>query len=115
MEKSGNRALAEMATMMEGAARRFSLPGNPIELKGTRLDGSPFDWAAYKGKVVLVDFWTASDPLCRIEIANAKKNYLLYHDRGFEVVGVNLDKDRQEVEEFLLTLLIAAILRRGRE
>ena len=102
MAKSDKPELSAMAEMMEGAARRLSLIGNPIELKGTRLDGSPFDWTAYKGKVVLVDFWTTWCPWCWPEIGAAKKNYALYHDRGFEVVGVNLDEDRQKVEAFLV-------------
>ena len=37
-------------------ARRLDLPGKPFELTGTEMDGSKFDWAKYRGKVVLVDF-----------------------------------------------------------
>jgi len=98
MVKSEDRGLSATAKMMEGAARRLSLVGKPIELKGTKLDGSPLDWAAYRGKVVLIDFWTSWCPWCWPEIAAAKKNYALYHDRGFEVIGVNLEEDRQKVE-----------------
>ena len=30
------------------------LLGSPIEIKGKTLDGKDFDWASYKGKVVLI-------------------------------------------------------------
>ena len=45
---------------MEGAARRLALVGTPLELEGTKLDGTPLDWKAYRGKVVLVQFWTSA-------------------------------------------------------
>ena len=35
--------------------RRARLMGNTMEVKGTLLDGSKFNWDSYRGKVVLVD------------------------------------------------------------
>lgn len=32
-----------------------------------------------------------------------KKNYELYHDKGFEVVGISVDNDRDALEKFLET------------
>jgi len=59
------------------------------------------DTKAYQGKVVLVSFWTTSSPECEPELTNTKRTYSLYHDRGFEVVTVSLDEDRQELEQYL--------------
>jgi peroxiredoxin len=77
------------------------LIGQGIEFQGHKLDGSPFDAAACQGRVVLVGFWAAWCRHCLPEITNTRRNYQLYHDRGFEVVAVSLDQDRQRLEQFL--------------
>jgi WD40 repeat protein/peroxiredoxin len=99
--KSEYESSAEIAKKMQGIARRLALVGKEMEFQGHRLDGTPFDSSVCQGKVVLVDFWTAWCPYCWPEITNARRNYRLYHDRGFEVVAVNLDQDRQKLDEFL--------------
>jgi peroxiredoxin/regulation of enolase protein 1 (concanavalin A-like superfamily) len=121
LESSGNLALAAQAYAdfarlvgqskdeklsarrhtLEGAVRRFGLPGKEMRLEGTKLDGSTFDGSAYRGKVVLVYFWTSGSDVCRAELASVKRDYQLYHDRGFDVVGISTDGDRQALEEFL--------------
>jgi thiol-disulfide isomerase/thioredoxin len=101
LAKSKDEQMAMIGAKMEGAARRITLVGKPMEVTGTQLDGAKFDWAKYRGKVVLIDFWATWCGPCRAEVPNVKKNYREYHDRGFDVVGINLDDEREDVEKYL--------------
>jgi thiol-disulfide isomerase/thioredoxin len=56
------------------------------------LDGKPMSVAAYKGKVVMIDFWATWCPPCRAEAPNIAKTYQKYHDKGFEIIGISLDR-----------------------
>ena len=100
-EKSKNRQIAEYAETFKGVLRRLSLPGNPIEFRGVLAGGEKFDPKTLEGKVVLVDFWATWCGPCREELPNVKQNYEKYHGQGFEVVGVTLDDDLEQVTKFI--------------
>jgi thiol-disulfide isomerase/thioredoxin len=99
MEKSENPAFVKRAAKMIGAARMLRLPGKQIEVFGTSPDGSEFSWASYRGKVVLVDFWASWCGPCIGELPNMKRNLTRYGDKGFSIVGINLDSTRNAFEK----------------
>jgi thiol-disulfide isomerase/thioredoxin len=78
-----------------------SLVGKPIELTGVTLKGSPVSLKELKGKVVLIDFWATWCGPCLAEIPNIKTNYEKYHDAGFEVIAVSVDKDLKALAKFV--------------
>ena len=103
LRKSDQPIIQQAVAMFEGLERRFNLPGNKMEIHGTLLDGTEIDWASYRGKIVLVDFWATWCGPCQAELPNVLKLYKAYHDKGFDVVGICLDdkKDKESVETFI--------------
>jgi peroxiredoxin len=93
------RQAAQQSTEM--TLRRLDLVGKPLIVEGTLLDGSPFDFGPYRGKVVLVAFWASMSPACRKELLDVKAAYEKYHAQGFEVIGVCLDEDTATTNKFL--------------
>jgi thiol-disulfide isomerase/thioredoxin len=91
----------KIAKRFEGTLRRLHLLGNKIELEGTLLSGEKLDLSKFEGKVLLVDFWATWCPPCVGEIPNMKKNYEAYHDKGFEIIGLSCDQNKETVEKFV--------------
>ena len=89
------------ATQFRGQANRIRLAGSKLELDGKLLNGSDFDWEAYRGKVVLVDFWATWCGPCLADMPNIQATYNKYREKGFDVVAVSLDNDRRAVERFV--------------
>ncbi|MBU2525397.1 MAG: TlpA family protein disulfide reductase [Bacteroidetes bacterium] len=54
-----------------------------------------------KGKVTLIDFWATWCKPCLEEFPAIKESYAAYSDRGFEVISISLEKDRQRLMAYL--------------
>jgi len=57
-------------------------------------DGDTILLSSLLGNYVLLDFWASWCPPCRRENPNLVKVYEKYHDKGFEIYQVSLDKTR---------------------
>lgn len=56
---------------------------------------------AYKGRVVVVDFWASWCVPCRRSFPWMNAMVAKYADQGLVVIAVNLDKDRADADAFL--------------
>jgi thiol-disulfide isomerase/thioredoxin len=67
----------------------------PIETKD--VSGKDFSLAALKGKVVVLNFWAGHSKQCMDDMPDLVQLNRKYKDKGLELVGVNLDKNKDDV------------------
>ena len=65
------------------------------EITLSQPNGEVMSLSDLRGQYVLIDFWASWCGPCRRENPNVKKVYEKYHEKGFEIYGVSLDKDMQ--------------------
>ncbi|HEY2587938.1 MAG TPA: TlpA disulfide reductase family protein [Tepidisphaeraceae bacterium] len=98
------RTIVEKELKGPWAIRYRSTPnriGRPLVVSGTTAQGKSASTLAWKGKVVMIDFWATWCPPCRAEMPKVIELYKKYHDQGFEIMGVSNDSDRRELLQFV--------------
>ncbi|HVW62293.1 MAG TPA: TlpA disulfide reductase family protein [Puia sp.] len=60
------------------------------------VSGKPIALDSFKGQYVLVDFWASWCGPCRAENPNVVKVYQEYHPKGFAVLGISLDNNKDK-------------------
>lgn len=73
----------------------FVSGGEAPDFTMNNRDGKPVKLSDFRGKVVLVDFWASWCGPCRRENPHVVEAYNKYHPKGFDVLGVSLDKTKE--------------------
>jgi peroxiredoxin len=83
---------AHFATRLE----RLDRLGQPAPaIDGTGVDGERIRLEDYRGKVVLIYFWATWCPPCALEMVRLSALAERYRDKGFVILGVNLDAEHE--------------------
>lgn len=84
-----------------GALKRINLQDKKLDLAGPKFGGGTIDLANYRGRAVLVIFWSTWCKPCTEDLPQIISLYNQYRRNGFEVVGVNLDTTTDLVQPYL--------------
>jgi peroxiredoxin len=69
----------------------FSLPA---------LNGQSLQLSAYRGKIVLLDFWATWCTPCQEETPHLVELQNKYGDQGLQIIGISMDDTPEPVREF---------------
>ncbi|HXY37370.1 MAG TPA: redoxin domain-containing protein, partial [Planctomycetaceae bacterium] len=84
-----------------GALQRIDLKGKPFAFSGPSLDGGKINAKDYAGRVLLVVYWSTWCQACTQDVPVLQAFYDRYRNKGFEIVGVNLDVTAAPVGPYL--------------
>jgi peroxiredoxin len=84
-----------------GAKTRLESVGKTIRLQGKSATGKGMvDLANYKGKVVLIHYWSSAYGACTVDIP-LLQSLIAKYGKNFAVLGVSFDDDPQTLLAFL--------------
>jgi len=85
--------MASLAAILgSGVARAAPTMDQPAPaLVVTELDGQTFDLSKFRGKVVLVNYWSTWCAPCRKDMPTLDAFYRQYHEQGLEMIGISID------------------------
>ena len=65
------------------------------------LDGKSYSSDAYRGKLILLNFWATWCPACKYEKPFLEDVYKKYRDDGLVVLKVSLDQSKRTLKNYL--------------
>jgi len=86
-----------LATALPAAAQVPASAGAALpELEGTNANGQRLRLADFRGRVVLVFYWTSGCAVCRDKMKELRANLMGWQGQPFTLLGVNMDTRRQD-------------------
>lgn len=87
-----------------GELFRVTAVGRPFELQLTEPDGKVVNTADFKGKVVVLHFWSSTNSFALDGLEILKKLHGSFHEKGLVLIGVNVDRDQSSFKQTLTKL-----------
>jgi peroxiredoxin len=92
----------DMMLLLKGEVASQALVGRMApSIRGTDISGVDFDLSSYKGNVVLVTFFTTSNPVILRRLPRLNRMYDEYYDSGLRLVGVCIDPGPDNLNPFV--------------
>ena len=90
----------DVARKAQGARKRLTSVGKPIQLAGKTVQGQPLSIDKLRGRIVLIHYWATWCEPCKDDIRRIDKLVAQYGGK-FMPVGVNLDTDDAKLAAYL--------------
>ncbi|MCH8148629.1 MAG: TlpA family protein disulfide reductase [Planctomycetes bacterium] len=87
-----------------GELFRVTAVGRPFELQLTEPDGKVVNTADFKGKVVVLHFWSSTNSFALDGLETLKKLHASFQGKGLVLIGVNVDRDLSSFKQTLAEL-----------
>lgn len=92
--KADGNDFYEAVSTQVNAQRKLAIGSPAPEIALNQPNGEELKLSDLRGQYVLIDFWASWCGPCRKENPNVVRVYNKYHDKGFEILGVSLDKNQ---------------------
>ncbi|MEM6280121.1 MAG: TlpA disulfide reductase family protein [Verrucomicrobiota bacterium] len=94
---------AQILGILEQIGADLYLPGvgDTMDFAFTGLNEEDVDLSAMRDKVILVDFWATWCAPCLAALPHLLETYEAFQGDGFEVIGISLDENREELARFV--------------
>lgn len=75
---------------------RVDIGSEAENFKAPTPDGKMLSLKESMGKITIIDFWASWCKPCRVENPNVVRVYNKYHDKGLNIIGVSLDRNKEQ-------------------
>ncbi len=94
---SSQQLVAELLKLEGKLAYKRHFDERLGHVKFTAIDGRSVDLSSLRGKVVLIDFWSAYKFSSMEKIPEMRAAYEKLHSEGFEIIGISFDSEKENL------------------